>query len=202
MGRTKRILILLISVCLLIISGSIIGYSVTYSKYVLDKKSNNVSSVAMFGVSMTWSNNAFLNNYEKDNPSRVVVQSNSKALAPGISNELVLSLRGKCEINFNMKIKIIEEYSEHWKESEDVGAEDYHPIILTVRSTYLGKEIELIDNQISIDYNAAGSDLVEDIIIKWEWPGSLNDEADTYMSTLHDIATYSLSAETLATQFD
>lgn len=202
MKRTKRILMLLISICLLVISGSIVGYSVTYSKYVLEKQSNNVSSVAMFGVSITWSNNAFLDVYEKEDPSRVVVQSTSKTMAPGISNSMILSLRGKCEVGFNIRIKIIEEYSSHWKESGEKGAADYYPIKLTASSAYLAREIKINNNIISIDYDAPGLNLVEDIIITWEWQADLNDAADTYMSTLTNVATYSLSAEATATQLD
>ena len=202
MRRTKQVLTILISICMLFISCSVFVYSVTYGKFIRDQKLNNVSSVAMFGVVMTWSNNAFLEVYEKGTPSRVVVQSNSKTLAPGLSNQMILSLRGKCEVSFSLKIKIVEEYSEHWKESSLTTAQPYHPMRVSARSTYLNSEIEITDNVINVVYNAKGIDLVEDIIITWQWQPDLNDEADTYMGTLTNIATYSLSADSIATQID
>ena len=202
MKHAKQVLTILISICLLIISASVICYSVTFGKYIRNKNSNNVSSVAMFGVAMTWSNNAFLDTYEKGSPSRVVVQSTSKTMAPGLSNQIILSLRGKCEVAFNLKITIIEEYSEHWKESSLTTAKPYHPMRISASSTYLNREIEIVDNIIDINYAAPGLDLVEDIIITWEWQADLNDEADTYMGTLTNVATYSLSADSIATQID
>ena len=201
MRKTKTTLLVLITICMLIISGSLVAYSVTYSKLVHQSKSENVSSVAMFGVIMTWSDNAFLTTYEKGDPSKVVVESNDKTLAPSLSNSMTLSLRGKCEIAFNLTITLDEQYSEHWKESNLTTAKPYHPIQLKANSSMMGV-VEITDNVISIDYEAVGEDLVEDITITWEWPASVNDDADTYMSTLHDVATYSLSAETLATQID
>ena len=49
-------------------------------------------------------------------------------------------------------------------------------------------------------YEAVGADLNEDITITWTWPSQLNNSADTYMSSLSNIATYSLSAQAVATQ--
>ena len=201
MRKTKTTLLVLITICVLIISGSLVAYSITYSKLVHQSKSENVSSVAMFGLIMTWSDNAFLTTYEKGEPSRVVVESEDKTLAPSLSNSMTLSLRGKCEMAFNLTITLDEEYSEHWKESNLTTAQPYHPIELTANSTMKG-EIEITNHVIIINYEAVGDDIVEDITITWKWPESLNDKADTYMSTLHGVATYSLSAETIATQID
>ena len=201
MRKTKIVLIALISICLFVISGTFIGYSVTYGKYVEQKKSDNNSSVAIFGISMTWSNNAFLTEYEKGTPSRFAVQANSKSLAPGISNNIVLSLRGKCEIAFNLTIEIDEIYSEHWKESGLTTADTYYPIKLTARSSTSGS-LSVENNVISVNYAAVGADINEDIIITWTWQPNINNDADTYMGSLSDVATYSLEMEAIATQIN
>ena len=201
MNKTKTILLSLIVLCILAMSGMFIGYSATYSRYIEYKRSENFSRIAVLGIEMTWSENAFLTEYVKGTPARVVVQSNEKTMAPSLSNNIVLSLRGKCETAFNLTINIDEIYSEHWKESGLTTALPYHPIKLTAHSAQIGS-VNIVNNVISINYEAEGDNLVEDITITWEWQPDINNDADTYMSSLSHIATYSLSVEAIVTQIN
>lgn len=198
MKQTKYILTTAILACL-VFAVAVVGFSVTYSKFINKVESNNVANVALLAVDFSWENATFLNEYHSEDQSRVIVKSDDKTIAPNLEHSLVLSLNGVAEVAFTLDITITEEYSEHWKVSNLTTAANYHPMVLSASSSVSGN-LTITNHKIHMVYEA-GQNINEQIFITWKW-NSTSDSADTYMSSLANVATYSLSAEMLATQIN
>ena len=202
MNKKTKTFISVAVICCAILMLSVIGMGFTLAKYVnTSKRDAEPASVAKFGVNMEWSGDAFAKEYTSTGDAITVKSSTTDdKIAPGTTGKITLTLSGKSEVSFNLKIKLTEEYSSHWEAADD--GQEYHPITLSATTTIDGVTLNVVNNEINVKDFAADETVSGAITITWNWAfEGNNDAADTYMST-QDGATYSLAASAIATQID
>lgn len=193
---------------LLIATTSAVG--ITLAMYFKTQETTDNSSVAKFGITMSWTDGtAFEKTYATDTTVTGVtnaVTADSERIAPGTTGSITLTLDGSSEVAFNLTLELVETYSSNWKVSGEANADDYKPITLTVTSTIDGANVSLTQNKggtstLSIKDFDAGATISGTVTITWAWAFEDNDSADNYVESLDD-ATYGLTAKVTATQIN
>lgn len=202
-----RVTLIVVILCTVFVIGS------TLAKYITSDSGTDVVSVAKFGVNISSDNSqTFVSSYG-DPTFYKLLSSSGDIFAPGTEGLMTLSYSGTPEVAIELGFNVVGAgYSADWKESGEVDAADYKPLVFNAK-LYNGEEVEatistnttyalLCSDLESYKLQlAAGTDLSDYTIeICWAWAFEGNDAADTYISGLATAPTFELQVATSVTQ--
>ena len=201
MKKSKKFTTIL-AVCCAFLLVSVAGLAISFASYVTtSNRDKETSTVAKFGVSMTWDGAAFDSEYTSQTASSLAVKNaaDGKTLAPGTSGAITLTLGGSSEVAINVVIDIEQEYSANWKESAEGPA--YNPIVVKAYDiTGERTELNIVDGKIEYKSFEAGEAITGKVEITWAWSFEGNNAADTYIGTLGEDVTYAITTSATASQ--
>lgn len=198
---------LVVTICTLsLVSGSL-------AKYFTSTSGGDSVRVAKFGVTITADGDLFTTN-EGSEYFYSVFSSEDNVFAPGTTGSMTFNYSGTPEVAVELSFDVIEAqsgYSAGWKESDEIDALDYFPLLFTVTLQEVGGTDEVVCEDVSYEsfvsvlntfFKAyeAGTDIGNySLVISWEWPFEGNDEADTYLGDLLVAPTFELAIKASVT---
>lgn len=206
--KESRVITNILMICLVLIMSALAIFGITVARYTSRVRVQKVDNGLLFNIDLSWDpSSTFLKEYVEQVSATEfisIAKSDKEIVAPNTSGSMILNVKGCTRVPFRLTLNLEEVYSDNWKTAPD--GETYHPIVLKATSNLRGTEMPVtIQQGLLVDVGVFDSNLEIDGQVKiiWEWPYHTDnqaDDADTYMGSLGDKATYELKATATAAQ--
>ena len=215
--KKKNWILRIATIAIILAVASAFLVSGTFAKYVTSETGSDTARVAAFGVVVSADADIFTTSEGDEVEGYSMLSGDaSDVLAPGTTGETTFfTFSGTPEVAVEISFEVTGAgYSADWKVSDEVEADDYFPLLFTATYAIDGDDDVVVAD--GLGYAAflaaldaytsqyeAGTDIsVFSLVVSWEWPFEVNDEADTYLGGLATAPTFELGIKATVTQLD